>query len=47
MQDEEEQLDNDVLNEQKRVEGVPHEKLAVKADHLRKLYGENVAVKDV
>ena len=44
---EQEKLDNDVLAEQKRVENNLHEKLAVKVDHLRMIYSENVVVKDV
>ena len=45
--DEAEELDNDVAQEQKRVENTSKDDLAVKADHLRKVYGNKVAVKDI
>ena len=41
-----EELDEDVIREKKRVENTPEDQLAVKADHLRKVYGDKVAVKD-
>ena len=47
MKDEEEELDNDVLKEQKHVEDTSEGKLAVKADHLRKTYNGKAAVKDI
>jgi len=45
--DQPEELDNDVAKEQDRVEGIPEKDLAVKANHLRKVYNGKVAVKDV
>ena len=42
-----EELDDDVKNEQTRVENESHESLAVKAEHMRKNYGDTVAVKDI
>ena len=47
VEDEQEELDNDVEDEQKRIEGISENELAVKSDHIRKVYGTNVAVKDV
>lgn len=47
IEDEPEELDDDVIKEQQRVENTSESKLAVKADHLRKTYDKNVAVKDV
>jgi len=45
--DEPEELDSDVIKEQERVENISEQNLAVKADHMRKVYGQKVAVKDV
>jgi ATP-binding cassette, subfamily A (ABC1), member 3 len=47
IENEPEELDDDVLKEQQKVENTSESKLAVKADHLRKVYENNVAVKDV
>ncbi|CAI2385343.1 unnamed protein product [Moneuplotes crassus] len=47
IEEEEEILDNDVLKERNRVEETSESELAVKVSHLRKVYGNNVAVKDV
>ena len=40
-------IDDDVIDEQKRIEQTSESQLAVKANHLRKVYGSKVAVKDV
>ena len=42
-----EQLDDDVLKEQQKVENTSESHLAVKANHLRKVYDKTVAVKNV
>ena len=42
-----EAIDDDVIAEQKRIEQTSESQLAVKANHLRKVYGSKVAVKDV
>jgi ABC-type glutathione transport system ATPase component len=50
--DEEEELDDNVIEEQNRIDNTDASQLAVKASHLRKVYGgcgssTNVAVKDI
>lgn len=47
IEDEPEELDDDVKKEQERVDNTSEDKLAVKADHLRKVFHNTVAVKDV
>ena len=42
-----EKLDEDVLREQFRIQNITEDKLAVKANHLRKVFDHNIAVKDL
>lgn len=47
VEDKEEEIDDDVIAQQEAVEKTSEQDLAVKADHLRKVFGSKVAVKDV
>ena len=47
IENEKEEIDNDVIEQQQIVEETSEQKLAVKADHLCKIYGNKVAVKNI